>query len=438
MIAGFYALAGIMVLGTSALTLILMKVWRRHGTGESTIDWLKLRQLELAQELRERAGQSDDGFNAAADDNDLLVDAELRVLDEAPLDELVAMATPEIVTVKTPAKSSGDGQASEVETHLFKTNISTTFKANALLLAPILLVIAVLPFVIYLQTGAIEDIRIADQLQRLNDSGPETMLGLFQDIEARSEVRPKNVDYLSLLGQYYIVSEKYDKALDTYEQLLALFPESPEMLARAAQAEYLANDRTLTPLAKRRAESALAIDVNQRTAFSILGMAAFESGNYTQAIEYLERLVALETPGSPGYELTTNVISEARYRAGVPMPKIASDGVKVSIKLPDGDGIEIPSEAIVFILARPAGSAQRMPTAVVRRLASDLPLTVRLDDRSTMAGQKISVLDAVDIEVQVSPNGQPGRANARWIATAVNVVPSATATVALSLSLAVP
>jgi cytochrome c-type biogenesis protein CcmH len=50
-----------------------------------------------------------------------------------------------------------------------------------------------------------------------------------------------------------------------------------------------------------------------------------------------------------------------------------------------------------------------------------------------MAGQKLSALEAVDIEIQLSPSGQPGRASATWVATVENVIPSADATVSVVL-----
>jgi cytochrome c-type biogenesis protein CcmH len=92
----------------------------------------------------------------------------------------------------------------------------------------------------------------------------------------------------------------------------------------------------------------------------------------------------------------------------------------------------------VFIVARPSGATQRMPTAAVRRSANELPFSVRLDDASSMAGQKISALNRVDVEVQVSATGQPGRANASWLATAVNVEPTTDAVIHLTLEAVEP
>jgi cytochrome c-type biogenesis protein CcmH len=72
----------------------------------------------------------------------------------------------------------------------------------------------------------------------------------------------------------------------------------------------------------------------------------------------------------------------------------------------------VPADAVLFVLARPEGAEAGMPIAVVRQTPSSWPLTVRLDDSASMAGQQISSFGAVSIEVQVSANGQPGRDNA--------------------------
>jgi hypothetical protein len=55
-----------------------------------------------------------------------------------------------------------------------------------------------------------------------------------------------------------------------------------------------------------------------------------------------------------------------------------------------------------------------MPTAVDRVVAADWPLSATLTDDNSMAGQKLSALALVDLEVQVSDNGQPGVDNARF------------------------
>ncbi len=79
----------------------------------------------------------------------------------------------------------------------------------------------------------------------------------------------------------------------------------------------------------------------------------------------------------------------------------------------------------VFILARNAASDSRMPIAVQRLQAGQLPVTLRLDDSNSMAGQKLSATESVLVVVQVSPTGTPGEAGATWLGQAGPLAPSA-------------
>jgi cytochrome c-type biogenesis protein CcmH len=100
-----------------------------------------------------------------------------------------------------------------------------------------------------------------------------------------------------------------------------------------------------------------------------------------------------------------------------------SPGITVRVELPAGAAVA-PADT-VFVLARNAESNSRMPVAVQRLSAGELPLTLRLDDSNSMAGQTLSSLAAATVVVQVSPGGQPGEANASWLGRAGPIAPSA-------------
>lgn len=385
-----------------AIVLLLVPRWQqRRWQGESNLDWLALRQGELNDVVGE-------------DRQALSRDAELRILDE----------------------SSG----AESEQVLPNGGTFAGGRRGVLLL---IAVVVIAPILLYFNLGAIEDVRIAEALEGMQDASPAEVQRLLSDIEERSAAKPGNVEYLSLLGEYYTAQNAHVRALEIYEQLLLEFPESAELLARAAQAEYLKGERQLTDRARRRAEAALAINPEQRSALGTLGMAAFEAGQYAQALQYWDQLLAFEAPGTPGYQMLTTIIAEARTRGGLAdAPAVSpieaepslSVGVTVTVAMPEG----VTALGTVFVIARPSGGAQRMPTAAVRRSASELPFSVRLDDTSSMAGQKISALSLIDVEVQLSETGQPGRTNASWLANAANIEPTEDAKIQLVLEVAAP
>lgn len=298
-------------------------------------------------------------------------------------------------------------------------------------------VIAIMATALYYYLGAAADVRINEQLQTVDaNSDPADMQALIDAVEERSAQRPGNLHYVALLGRYYMGQGDYSRAAGTYSALAQQAPEDAQALAYAAQAEFLAADRQLSDSARVLAERALAINPHQRTALGLLGMASFEQGQYRAAIEYWERLLAMETPGSQSATMIAGVIERARASLGevaqpsVESPATASSsasqvgdstGVTVSIRMPQG--ANFTAGDTVFVLARNAASDSRMPIAVQRLSAGQLPLTLRLDDSNSMAGQKLSDADEVLVIVQVSPDGRPGEAGATYLGQAGPLVP---------------
>jgi cytochrome c-type biogenesis protein CcmH len=259
---------------------------------------------------------------------------------------------------------------------------------------------------------------------------------LMQAIEVRSAQRPENLHYVALLGRYYMGQENYARAASVYGELAREAPGDAQALAYAAQAEYLAAGRVLSDNTRMLAEQSLAVDPHQRTALGLLGMASFEQGQYRAAIEYWQRLLAVEEPGSESANMIASVVSMAREKLGEGGAEMLSQqspvvadtsadigaGVTVSVTLPAG--ARVADSDTVFVLARNAEIDSRMPIAVQRLRGSQLPLTLRLDDSNSMAGQKLSQTASVLVVVQVSPGGQPGEANASWLGQAGPLAPS--------------
>jgi cytochrome c-type biogenesis protein CcmH len=367
-----------------AFLLVLPRIWRRPHEGESVDDWLAIRQGET-------------------DDADLLADAELRVWDDQDAARDSAVAKPP--------------------------------SSSRILQAAALLGVFAASFALYQNLGAEEDVLITRQLAALGQSEqptPADVEQLIERIQIRSEARPANLDYQSLLGEYYFGIGEIARALEHLEAILVVAPTAPDVLGRAAQAEFIINDLQLTPRAKARAEQALASDPRQGEALETLGMGAFREGAFIEAIGYLRVLRDLAAPGSSNWELTAQVIAEAERRlAAEPrptetdaVPVIAAAEVatvEVIVERPETAGQALNSGASVFVIARPAGSTARMPTAVIREAATRWPLTVTLSDESSMAGQKLSALERVDIEVQISESGQPGLDNAGFVGRALGV-----------------
>jgi cytochrome c-type biogenesis protein CcmH len=282
-----------------------------------------------------------------------------------------------------------------------------------------------LPFValfvaaVYYQLGGARDVVIAEQLANLETAADAADFeALLVSIERRAQQRPDNLHYAALLGRFYMGQQDYVRAEQVYAALVEKAPGDAQAMAYAAQASYLAGGRKLTERAQMLAEQALAADPAQRTALGLLGMAAFEQQQYRPAIAYWQRLLDLETPGTEGYQMISSVLATAREQLGegTQPPEAVGPGVELTISLPTD--VEVAPQAVVFVFARSATSESRMPIAARRLAASELPVTLRLDDSHSMAGQILSQAGEVMLYAQLSADGQPGEANASWLAQA--------------------
>ena len=371
--------AGLCAIAAVFLT-ILPAFWTRQIDGDSLDDWLTVRKAET-------------------DDAELLSDAQLRVWDD---------------------------KDSEQTARLIEGSTSSWRYQIVLVVG---LITATL--VIYDGLGAYEDVQITRAIVDLGNASPDDVTKLVTRIEQRSSERPKNLDYRSLLGEYYISTGRASEALENFEAILEEAPESPDVLGRAAQAEFIVNGQTLSARAQQRAERALASDPRQKSALATLAMGEFGQGNYIEAIGYMRVLRDLEIPGSEAHELMKSAIAESESRmaqAGTQRvaptdtpPADAGAGVEILVSLDEGVDASAFTGLTAFVIARPAGSQMRMPTAVSRYTVGEWPFSVTLTDANSMAGQSLSALNSVDIEVQVSQNGQPGLANAVLSGSASNV-----------------
>jgi cytochrome c-type biogenesis protein CcmH len=295
-----------------------------------------------------------------------------------------------------------------------------------LLLVPLV----ALTLLLYWQLGSAPDVQLTRGLQGLGEnSSEEEFRQLREQLTMRAAQRPDNLHYQAMLGSFNMNEGNYGAARQIYQGLVERAPGDASALALAAQAGFLAAGRQLNRDSQMQAEQALSIDPQQRTALGLLGMAAYEEKHYRAAIGYWRRLQALDAPDSGSGQMIAGVIQmaeQALAAAGETTDVVAaapnSAGVSVSIEFPPG-ATPGPDDS-VFVFARDPDSGSRMPVAVQRFPASQLPRTLRLDDATSMAGQKISQLEQVVVIARVSPGGQPGEEHATWQAQIGPLAPS--------------
>ena len=170
-------------------------------------------------------------------------------------------------------------------------------------------------------------------------------------------------------------------------------------------------------------QKVLATDPHHENALLLAGSASYTEHNFQAALRFWERareVVAADSPDAPELD---RAIAEARQQLGLPpIParaattknnapsgpaNAAQQAVRISGRVsvaPELASKVAPSDT-VFIYATPV-SGSRMPVAIVKISASQLPYDFVLDDSTAMnPNVKLSGMDEVTVRARISKTG---------------------------------
>ncbi|HUI99407.1 MAG TPA: c-type cytochrome biogenesis protein CcmI [Usitatibacter sp.] len=235
--------------------------------------------------------------------------------------------------------------------------------------------------------------------------------------------RPDDVEGWALLARSYAALGRFPDAVRAYEHLAKLVPADASVLADWADALGMAQGRSLAGRPMEIVKRALDIDPNQPKALALAGTAALDAGEFEKALGYWKVLRTQLPPDSPDLKQVDAVIAEVHERAQAagkplpaePQPAPSPGGAATlagSVTVSPRIASRVDPAATLFVFAR-AEDGPRMPLAVVRATAAQLPMKFRLDDSQAMAPEmQLSRAKAVRVEARISRSGnampQPG------------------------------
>lgn len=276
---------------------------------------------------------------------------------------------------------------------------------------PVLMVTVVVASVFwYQQHGAEGDLTLyAIQQEVRND--PDGSLAMYLErMEAEAARQPNNPNVWSLLFPLYRDSGQPEQAAAALERLIEIDGRIPPLLAQLAQLRFFMAERELVPEVQDLVDETLAQDPRQPTVLGILGIYAFDNGEYEAAIDHWRRALAnIEDPNTASS--LRDGVRVAQQRLGIE-PETAnveaaqSQGIRVTVSLDEALVGSVDDDAAVFITARDR-EGELPPLAVVSAQVSELPITVVLDDTAAMSPDaQISQVRDARLMVRVSPSGQ--------------------------------
>ena len=259
--------------------------------------------------------------------------------------------------------------------------------------------------------------------------GKDDLVKMTERLAERLQKEPDNAGGWATLARTYYQMGRFAEASAAFEKLVGLVPDDASLLADYADALAMSQGRSLAGKPMELVNRALKIDPLQWKALAMAGTDAFERQDYKGAVALWEKLAASLPADAPFRQQLAGSISEARSRAGMPAAAVASAPPTAAAepKKPAGDAVaaagggriggtvtlsadlraKVAPEDSVIIFARPA-EGSRMPLALTRVQAKDLPKQFSLDDSMAMSpDMTISKFGEVIVGARVSKSGSP-------------------------------
>jgi cytochrome c-type biogenesis protein CcmH len=314
-----------------------------------------------------------------------------------------------------------------------------------------LALVAIVPaaaLALYFMLGAPEALRVRGAVDASHPVSQAEIVAMVESLAARMRADPGNPEGWLLLARSYAALGRYQDSADAYAAAAKLVGDDAQIYADWADALAMAQGRTLAGRPTELIDRALAIDPKNRKALALAATVRYERGDYEGALARWRELKAIVPPNSEEARQVDDVIAEVEARRGKGTLAQARPGGAASQASQSGRSAQsgksaapsreaTPTQAAapgrtvsgrveldstlkgkigqsdaLFIYAR-AVNGPRMPLAVLRGSAAELPKSFTLDDSMAMSpAMKLSSAESVIVEARVSKSGnatpQPG------------------------------
>lgn len=231
----------------------------------------------------------------------------------------------------------------------------------------------------------------------------EQMVGT---LETRLANEPRDLDGWLMLGRSYLVMQQFAEAAHAYSRAYELTGgRDAGVVTSYAEALVLSDAAELEGRAGALFAAALEIVPNDAKALWYGGLSAYARDDLQTAHERWSRLRSLAPPEAVD-ELLAERLAEIDERLGAAADTQAK-GLELRVSLDPALAVRVDPDAPLFIIARDASSEGGPPVAVVRRSASELPLSVRLSDTDAMLpGRMLSDFAELELVARIALSRQ--------------------------------
>jgi cytochrome c-type biogenesis protein CcmH len=356
----------LLLLSALALAFVIVPLWRHRESAARTA--LEQRRAKNREVFRQREGE------LAADLQQGLVNAEEHAKLLAELQRAFMV----------------DMQALDQQ-----EDSAAGFTGRAALLGLALLV-PLGGFVLYRSLGSAPDLALPHLLDDIGAAETqEEQLVLLNDLAAflqqRLERRPDDIRNGFLLGTLFVELDRFDEAVTVLEGLLVGLEPGPDratVLGNLAQAQYFADDSTVTPRVQATIDEALSLNRNEFLALNLLAIDAFVREDYAATLGYWRRQLSAVTPGSAQAEqLRERIALLESYLPEEAVAAATGQTMTVTIDLAPELRERVSAGMRLFVFVR--NPEIPMPILANNLDVPEFPITLTLDNSLSMTGMTL-------------------------------------------------
>ncbi|QDP00577.1 c-type cytochrome biogenesis protein CcmI [Thalassotalea sp. PS06] len=257
-------------------------------------------------------------------------------------------------------------------------------------------------------------------------SQADVIINRLKALHEEVKANPENTDAWFQLGQILTTVGQYESAFIAYQKVIDVEGEQADILALQAQVKYYQNNQQRNPEINALIDKAKALDPEDASTLMFIGMDHYVNGRFKQAAvnwqkiidsgragvntdalqEAIDEALAAAETAPTDSAVAGNSGSAAGDASGV------ADGPSFTLDVSMSDDIinamADKDDKNIFVYAVNS-QGPRIPLAAVKIKASDLPMTLILDDSKAMNPQmQLSSAEQVTIYAVLSMQGTPG------------------------------
>ncbi|MCX7174793.1 MAG: c-type cytochrome biogenesis protein CcmI [Proteobacteria bacterium] len=237
-------------------------------------------------------------------------------------------------------------------------------------------------------------------------------------LDARLQQNPNDPQGWAMLGRTYKALRRFDEAEKAFIRAGDLVNQDAALLTEYADLLAVRANGNLEGKPLQMVQQALKIDPENFMALALAGTAAYNRQDFPEASRYWNRLLKLLPPDSEDAKSLSATLADISGKSGGEVgrqpvakadsgkPASSSKTVSGSVTLAPALAAKVQPGDALFIYARPVAGS-RMPLALLRGHAGDLPLNFTLDDSLAISPDiKLSGASEVKLEARVTKSGQ--------------------------------